>query len=75
LKSSRANVLAVSVLPTQVGPRNKKLQSGFHSLASQALALLIALETLVNAISCQITDFFKTSSNLSSFSFSVSRSF
>jgi hypothetical protein len=75
LKSSRANVLAVSVLPTQVGPRNKKLQSGFHSLASQALALLIALETLVNAISCQIIDFFKTSSNLSSFSFSVSRSF
>jgi hypothetical protein len=75
LKSSFASDFAVSVFQTQVGPRNKKLQSGFHSLASPALALLIAFETLIIALSCHITDFFKTSSSFKSFSFSVSRSF
>jgi len=49
LKSSFASAFAVSVLPTHVGPRNKKLQSGFHSTDSHALALLIAFETLIIA--------------------------
>jgi len=58
-KSSSAKVLAVSVLPTQVGPKNKKLQIGFPSSFSHALALLIALATAFIALSCQTTFCFK----------------
>jgi len=75
LKSSLAKAFAVSVLPTHVGPRNKKLQRGFQALASHALALLITFETLTIALSCHTTDFFNTSSNFKSFSFSVSSNF
>jgi hypothetical protein len=45
LKSSLAKAFAVSVFQTQVGHKNKKLQRGFHSGVSQALALLIAFVT------------------------------
>jgi hypothetical protein len=75
LKSSFAKDFAVSVLPTPVGHRNKKLQSGFHSSANQALALLIALATVFIASSCHTTSFFNTSSSFNNFSFSVSSNF
>jgi hypothetical protein len=55
LKSSLAKAFAVSVFQTQVGPRNKKLQIGFHISDKPALALLIALATISIASSCQIT--------------------
>jgi len=66
------NALAVSVLPTHVGHRNKKLHRGFHSSFNHALALLIAFETAVMALSCQTTFCFMYSSIFRSFSFSVS---
>ncbi|MDP3380668.1 MAG: hypothetical protein Q8S84_03980 [bacterium] len=53
------SAFAVSVLPTQVGPKNKKLPRGFHSSFSHALALLIAFDTLVIALSCHTTFSFK----------------
>jgi hypothetical protein len=59
LNITSVNALAVSVLPTHVGHKNKKLPSGFHSSFSHALALLIAFETAIIALSCPTTFFFK----------------
>jgi len=72
LKITFASVLAVSVLPTQVGPRNKKLQIGLFSSFNHALALLIALDTAIIASSCHITFSFNFSSKCINFSFSDS---
>jgi hypothetical protein len=51
------SAFAVSVFPTPVGPRNKKLPRGLPSSASHALALRIALATADIAFCCQITCF------------------
>jgi len=75
LNNISVNAFAVSVLPTQVGHKNKKLPSGFHSSFNPAFALLIALETAFIASSCPITLFLIISSNFKSFSFSVSSNF
>jgi hypothetical protein len=75
LKSISVSAFAVSVFQTQVGPRNKKLPSGFPASASPACALRIAFETAMTASSCPTTCFFKYFSSSKSFSFSVSKSF
>jgi hypothetical protein len=75
LKSSSAKAFAVSVLPTQVGPKNRKDPSGFDSSFNQALALLIAFDTALIAFSCQTTCLDKYSSICRSLSFSFSISF
>ncbi|MEA3387241.1 MAG: hypothetical protein U9Q66_02415 [Patescibacteria group bacterium] len=72
MKIVLASALAVSVLPTHVGPKNKKLQIGLLSSLNQALALLIAFETATKALSCHITEAFKVSSKCNNFSFSDS---
>jgi hypothetical protein len=51
LKSALAKALAVSVFQTQVGHKNRKLHNGFHCSLSQALALLIALDIDIIALS------------------------
>ncbi|MBT3727315.1 hypothetical protein HOG21_06775 [bacterium] len=50
---------AVSVFHTQVGPRNRKLPRGLDSSFNHALALLIAFDTAIIALSCHTTCFFK----------------
>jgi hypothetical protein len=67
--------LAVSVLPTQVGHKNKKLHKGFKSSFNHALALLIAFDTVISALSCHTTCFFSSVSSFNNFSFSVSSNF
>jgi hypothetical protein len=74
LNITSVNAFAVSVLPTHVGHKNKKLHRGFHSSLSQALALLIAFDTAFIASSCHTTFSFKIDSKCSNFSFSVSSS-
>jgi len=59
LNNKLAKAFAVSVFQTQVGQRNRKLQSGFVSSFNQAFALLIAFETAFKALSCQTTNSFK----------------
>gem|GEM_PF-578324 len=59
LNKCKESAFAVSVLPTQVGPKNKKLQRGLFGSLSQALALLIAFATLFIALSCHTTFCFK----------------
>src|SRR5210317_2189657 len=51
---SEAKVLTSSVLPTPVGPKNKKLPIGLLEEEIPALDLLIALEISVTALSCPI---------------------
>jgi hypothetical protein len=51
LNNCSAKAFAVSVLPTPVGPKNKKEPSGLFSSFNQALALLIALDTALTALS------------------------
>ena len=51
---SSASALAVSVLPTQVGHKNKKLQVGLSGLFIPALLLVIADITASIASFCHI---------------------
>ncbi len=57
-----AKLFAVSVLPTPVGPKNKKLPIGLFASDSPALFRLIALATAFIALSCPITSFLSVSS-------------
>ena len=70
-----AKVLASSVLPTPVGPRNINDPIGLFSSFSPALALITALATAVTASSWPITLSWSSSSSLRSFSLSPSTSF
>ena len=72
---SLARVLASSVLPTPVGPRNINDPIGFFSSLSPALALITAFATAVTASSWPITLLWSSSSSLRSFSLSPSTSF
>ena len=70
-----ASALASSVLPTPVGPRNRKLPMGRLGLAMPARLRRMASLTLVTASSCPMTRWCSTSSRCSSFSRSPSTSF
>jgi hypothetical protein len=67
----RAKAFAVSVFPTQVGHKNKKLQRGLFSSFNQVFALFIAFATAEIALSCPTTDFFRYSSKCKILSFSL----
>ena len=56
-------VLASSVLPTPVGPINRKLPSGLLGSLSPARFLLIASATALTASSCPMTRLCRTSSS------------
>ena len=72
--SVEASVRANSVLPTPVGPRNRKLPIGLRGSLIPARARRIASETSVTASSWPTTLSCKTSSRRSSFSRSPSTS-
>ena len=69
-KRHSANAFASSVLPTPVGPRNKKLPMGCSGSASPARLRRIAPATAETASSCPITRSCKRSSRSISFSIS-----
>ena len=74
-KSACANAFASSVLPTPVGPRNRKLPMGFVGSFRPARVRRIASATAVTASSCPMTRSCRISSRWSSFSRSPSISF
>ena len=64
ISSSSANALAVSVLPTPVGPTNKKLPIGLLGSLSPALLTNILSTSLSTASFCPNTFFFILVSSL-----------
>ena len=75
LNKKSLRVFASSVLPTPVGPINKKLPKGLFSSLSPALFLRIASATTETAFSCPITLFCKTDSKSMYFCFSEANIF
>ena len=69
-----AKALASSVLPTPVGPKNKKDPNGLLGFCKPALDLKTASETASTASSCPITRLCKLSAKCKSFSRSPSTS-
>ena len=75
LKRKSLRVFASSVLPTPVGPINKKLPKGLFSSFSPALLRLIASATTETAFSWPITRFCSTLSKSMYFCFSEANIF
>ena len=61
----KANCLLTSVLPTPVGPENKKDPTGFSSTLKPALASFMAEDSFSTASFCQKITLFKFSSSFS----------
>ncbi len=70
-----ASVLLSSVLPTPVGPKNRKEPMGLPGSFNPTLPLRIALATAFTASSCPITRLCRTDSSFKSRSLSFSASF
>ena len=70
MKYVSASAFAVSVFPTPVGPRNKKLPIGPFLVWTPVLALLRADEISLMASSCPTTLFCKIASKSKRISFS-----
>jgi hypothetical protein len=60
-QSASASAFAVSVFPTQVGPRNKNIPIGFPASHRPALFLFTAFAMVSSAVSCHFTLDFKAS--------------
>ena len=73
--NSYARLLATSVLPTPVGPKNINVPIGLLGSFIPLLERSIALLTNFNASSCPLTRFFKLSYKCKTFSFSLEINF
>ncbi len=74
-KSAAASALASSVLPTPVGPRNRKEPIGLSGSLIPAFERMIASVTFVTPSSCPITRLWSSSSRCSVLFRSLSLSF